>query len=387
MLVHKHASEFLNSQVLRVLNIEGEVVGCNLGQVKSFGQLKYLRAGHQFFGVPKLPEDIEKLQHLETLDLIGADDLENLPASIMLLQKLVRLFVRHSVHLPDEIRNLQALEELSMINLGIQSVEFIHGLGDLTYLKVLEIDWLCSTELRDMKDHKEACISTLSRLFSHLRELRVWQSDCDATCSFMASRVPTPPPLQMLLLDTHNLNRVGPQISSLVNLTRLRIFVRGDAGKEGINILASLPMLLSLTVGLFNDKDGDSGIVYPRNAINPQGFQRLLKFHLRCWREAALEFEPGAMPKLERLKLHLMARCQFKWEGGLVLGLQNLAGLKHVDVDVNYSAAVADEVEALENDIRDAAGVHPNSPMLQVIRLFSMAQGCSRRPSDHPIPY
>ena len=105
-----------------------------------------------------------------------------------------------------------------------------------------------------------------------------------------------------------------------------------------------------------------------------------------------MEFEPGAMPKLERLKLHLMARCQFKWEGGLVLGLQNLAGLKHVDVDVNCSAVVADEVEALENDIRDAAGVQPNSPMLQVRRLDqdifgSMAQGCSRRPSDHPIPY
>ena len=58
----------------------------------------------------------------------------------------------------------------------------------------------------------------------------------------------------MLLLDTHNLNRVGPQISSLVNLTRLCIFVRGEAGKEGINILASLPMLLYLTVSLSNDK-------------------------------------------------------------------------------------------------------------------------------------
>ncbi|XP_066333639.1 disease resistance protein Pik-2-like [Miscanthus floridulus] len=59
----------------------------------------------------------------------------------------------------------------------------------------------------------------------------------------------------------------------------------------------------------------------------------------------------------------------FKWEGGLVLGLQNLAGLKHVDVDVDCSAAVADEVEALENDIRDAAGVHPNSTMLQDTRM------------------
>jgi len=114
---------------------------------------------------------------------------------------------------------------------------------------------------------------------------------------------------------------MGPEISSLVNLSRLYIDVYGEAGKEGINILASLPMLLSLTVGLLNDKNGDSGILYARHAISRQGFQRLVKFHLRCCREAAVEFEPGAMPKLERLKLHLMARCQFKWEGGLVLGL------------------------------------------------------------------
>ncbi|XP_066380693.1 disease resistance protein Pik-2-like [Miscanthus floridulus] len=167
VLVEKHASEFLNGQVLQVLNIESQVVGYNLGHVKSFGQLKYLRAGHQFIGVTKLPEDIEKLQHVETLDLRGAY-LENLPASIMLLQKLVRLFVRDSVHLPDEIRNLQALEELSMINLDIQSVEFIQGLGDLTNLRVLEIDWSCSRKLRDMEGHKKACISTVSRLFRHL---------------------------------------------------------------------------------------------------------------------------------------------------------------------------------------------------------------------------
>ncbi|XP_066333625.1 disease resistance protein RGA5-like [Miscanthus floridulus] len=365
VLVTKHATEFLNSQVLRVLNIEVEYGKCSLGHVKSLGQLKYLRI-HNYALVGKLPQDIEKLQHLETLD-VRRQCLQKLPASIIQLQKLVRLHVYPSVRLPDGIRSLQALEELSTINLGIQSVKFIQGLGDLTNLKLLKIDWPCSTELRDMEDHKEACISMLSRLFSHLRELRVWQSDPDATCSFMASCVPTPPPLRKLVLNTRYLNCMGPQISSLVNLSRLSIRVHGEAGKEGINILASLPMLLSLSVGLFNDKDGDSGIVYPRNAINPQGFQRLLKFHFRCyWCDAALEFEPGAMPKLQRLKLELMARCQFKFgEGGLVLGLQKLAGLKHLAIDINCDAAVADEVEALENDIRDAAGVHPNSPMLQ----------------------
>ncbi|CAD6257479.1 unnamed protein product [Miscanthus lutarioriparius] len=366
VLVEKHASEFLNSQVLRVLNIE-KIVGCNLGHVKSFGQLKYLRTGDQFYGVPKLPEDIEKLQHLETLDLRGCR-LENLPASIMLLQKLVHLFVHHSVHLPDEIRNLQALEELSMINLDIQSVEFIQGLGDLTNLKFLEIIWSCSTELHDTKDHKEACISTLSRLLRHLRELIVSKSDPDATCSFMASCVPTLPPLQRLALDTHNLNRVGPQISSLVNLSRLYIEVYGEAGKEGINILASLPMLLSLSVEFNDEEDGDSSILYARHAISGQGFQRLVKLNLCYCREAALKFEPGAMPKLQRLKLQLLARCQFKFgEGGLVLGLQNLGlGLKHVAVDVDCFDDVADEVEALEDDIRGAAAVHPNRPILQV---------------------
>ncbi|XP_066335204.1 disease resistance protein RGA5-like [Miscanthus floridulus] len=388
VLVNKHATEFLNSQVLRMLNIEGEVGECSLGNVKSLGQLKFLRIDNKF-KASKLPEDIEKLQRLETLN-VRWQFLEKLPASIIQLQKLVRLLVHELVRLPDGIGSLQALEELSSINLGIQSVKFIQGLGDLTNLKLLKIDWPCSTELRDMKDHKEACISMLSRLFRHLRELHVWQSYPNATCSFMVPCVPTPPPLRKLVgLDIHNLNRVGPQISSLVNLTRLHIFVRGEAGKEGINILASLPMLLSLTVVLPNGEEGDSGIVYPWNAINPQGFQRLLKFHLHYyWWDAALEFEPGAMPKLERLKLHLMARFQFKFgEGGLVLGLQNLAGLKHLAIDINYSTAVADEVEALEDDIRGAAAVHPNRPILQIQRIHQdwMAQGCSRRPSDHAI--
>ena len=148
-------------------------------------------------------------------------------------------------------------------------------------------------------------------------------------------------------------------------------------------------MLLSLTVTLSNDLDGDPGILYARHAISRQGFQRLVKFNLGCWREAALEFEPEAMPKLQRLKLELRARCQFKFgEGGLVLGLQNLGlGLKHVAVEVECDAAVADEVEALEDDIRSAAAVHPNRPILQIQRIRQdwMAQGCSRRPSDHAI--
>jgi len=199
----------------------------------------------------------------------------------------------------------------------------------------------------------------------------------------------TPPPLQRLSLSNWNKSSAVPhQISSLLNLTRLYIRLRGEVSKEGINILASLPILSSLTVTLFDDKEGDSGIFHARYAINSQGFQRLVKFTFRCWSEAVLEFEPGAMPKLQMLKLALRARCQFKYgDGGLVLGLQNLEGLKHVALSISCRAATADEVDSLEDDIRGAAAVLHNRPIVQVERWHqdSMAHGCSRRPSGYPI--
>ncbi|XP_025799256.1 putative disease resistance RPP13-like protein 3 isoform X2 [Panicum hallii] len=376
----KHASKFLSNQVLRVLNIRGPRVAidgeCYLGQVKRISQMKYFGIINISFSRGcALPEDLEKLQHLETLD-ISNTYISKLPASIIQLQRLVRLNVGPLVQLPDGIGNLQALEELSTITLSFQSVKFIQGLSDLTNLKVLKIFWMDATEVRDVEGHEKekACISSLTKLFTRLRQFSVegWP---DATLSFMSLCVGTPPPLQRLVLGG-NLSAVPHQISSLLNLTRLRIDLWGEVSKEGINILASLPILVSLTVFLLPGKEGESsslpilGIFHPRHAIKSQGFQRLAKFTVRCWCEAALEFEPGAMPKLQRLKLVLLARCQFKYgDGGLVLGLQNLAGLKYVGLLIDCEAATSDEVDSLEDDIRGAAGVHHNRPIVQVERM------------------
>jgi hypothetical protein len=368
----KHASKFLSNQVLRVLNIrqglraDGESY---LGQVKRIGQMKYfsiIDMGPSRVG--ELPEDLEKLQHLETL-YFSSSNIRKLPASIIQLQRLVRLHVGYLVQLPDGIGNLQALEELSLINLSFQSVKFIQGLSDLTNLKVLGITWTYATGVRDVEAHEKerACISSLT------------------TLSFMSSCVGTPPPLQRLVLDYH-LSAVPHQISSLLNLTHLRIGLGGEVSKEGINILASLPILVSLTVFLSSGNEGESsslpilGIFHPRHAIKSQGFQSLVKFTFRCWCDALLEFEPGAMPKLQRLKLALPARCQFKYgDCGLVLGLQNLAGLRHVALCISCEDATSDEVDSLEDDIRGVAGVHHNRPIVQVLRMnqSSMAHGCS----------
>nr|XP_034606580.1 disease resistance protein Pik-2-like isoform X1 [Setaria viridis]XP_034606581.1 disease resistance protein Pik-2-like isoform X1 [Setaria viridis] len=461
----KNTSMFLISQVLRVLNIEDwEKLreDCYLGHVRSFGQMKYLRLESRLSVCHcKLPEDIEKLQHLEILD-VRCTSIEKLPASIIQLQRLVRLLVDSRTKLPDEIGKLHALEELSVIGLGSQTIKFIQGLRDLTNLKVLGIDWWYTNAVHhtDVEGHMKACISSLLKLVTTLRELYV-EDTPDDTLSFMASCASTPPPLRRLVFKENLGPIVVPHqrlifnenqefivlphqiISSLVNLTRLCI---GLVSQEGINILASLPMLLSLTVRVFfeeddselsdeeddseslsdeeddsdsltdevddsesltdevddsellsdevddskilsheEDEEGASGIWY---TISSHGFQRLVKFNFYCYSEEALEFEPGAMPKLQRLKLNLVARGQFNYkQGGLVRGLQNLADLKHVALSINCEEATLDEVQGLEDDIRVAAGVHPNRPMLQVERSFqdSMAEGCSRRPPDHPM--
>ncbi|PUZ44237.1 hypothetical protein GQ55_8G074000 [Panicum hallii var. hallii] len=374
----KHASKFLSNQVLRVLNIRGLRVDgeCYLGQVKRISQVKYFGIKIIRPGGCELPEDLEKLQHLEILDF-SSTNISKLPASIIQLQRLVRLNVGFWVQLPDGIGNLQALEELSAISLSLQSVKFIQGLSDLTNLKVLAIFWTYAPEVRDVEVHEKdkACISSLTKLFTRLRHLRVFEWPY-ATLSFMSLCVGTPPPLQKLVLRG-NLSAVPHQISSLLNLTHLRIELWGEVSKEGIDILASLPILVSLSVFLRPGNEGESsslpilGIFHPRYAINSEGFQRLVKFTFRCWCEAALEFEPGAMPKLQRLKLRLPARCQFKYgDGGLVLGLQNLAGLKYVRLYIDCKAATSNEVDSLEDDIRGVAGVHHNRPIVQVERIF-----------------
>ncbi|CAN6170700.1 unnamed protein product [Urochloa humidicola] len=328
----------------------------------------------------KLPEDIEKFQYLETLDVAGIG-IHKLPASIIQLKRLVRLTVSWDVQLPDEIGNLLALEELSRVGLGSQSVKCIQGLTNLTNLKVFGTDWWYDDDIiREVEGHKNACISSLSKLFTSLQELRVYGNNADPTLSFMPSCVGTPPPLQRLILEDTDI--VPNQISSLLNLTSLRIRFRGEVTKEVISILARLPILLSLTVYLYEECEDN---VHPRCGIDNQGFQSLVEFTFHCHRVTALDFELGAMPKLQSLMLQLVGRYQFMYEhGGLILGLQNLRALKHVDHTVSCYHATPDEVEALENDIRGSVDAHPNRPMLQLEKYYQddMAQGSSRRPSD-----
>ncbi|CAN6343251.1 unnamed protein product, partial [Urochloa humidicola] len=91
-----HVHQFFRGHVLRVLNIQGRWLfrDCNV-HIESLTQLKYLVITSQRV---ELPEQIGKLQHLETLDL-KRSGINKLPSSIIQLKKLVRLFIPGGIQL------------------------------------------------------------------------------------------------------------------------------------------------------------------------------------------------------------------------------------------------------------------------------------------------
>ena len=267
-------------------------------------------------------------------------------------------FAGSYISLPDGIGDLQCLEELSRVALYGASVKCLEGLGKLTKLRALEISWGIPIE----EDRLRVFASSLSKLVANsLRSLRFSSgfesSDCFNLWEFPSAS--SPPPLQRLVLNgIHNFvfPAIPSQISSLTNLTRLRLSRVCEMGQEGVNILGSLPMLLSLTLRL--------DYVRQTHVISSQGFRRLVKLHFSG--ETLLTFEAGAMPKLERLKL-VLSRPEQYYPGGFVQGLFHLSSLKHMSIFITSQASrtyTERVMEDLMNEIRNATSILPNHPIL-----------------------
>uniref|UniRef100_A0A8I7B961 AAA+ ATPase domain-containing protein n=3 Tax=Hordeum vulgare subsp. vulgare TaxID=112509 RepID=A0A8I7B961_HORVV len=369
-----------NCKALRVLNIEGVMKSKNhdIQHIGSFYQLKYLRItldgkhtqrerpwDYRITGprtaITELPEQIGNLHNLEVLDLRGCVIMK-LPRTIVQLKKLVCLFLHgNSTPLPDEIGNLQCLEELSWINLCKASVRSIEGLGELTKLRALDITWISFGDgAFNDEDLMKVWASSLSKLLANsLRSLRFTQFKSSNFLDWWVfPSSSSPPPLRRLVLRGHiyfGFPTLPKQISSLINLTRLGISGVCEMGERGVNILASLPMLLSLTLRL---RYG----VQLGHAIGSQGFRCLVKFSLCA--ETCLKFEPGAMPKLQRLKL-VLAKSDKYSPGGFVQGLLHLSSLKHISIGSSYFTI--EHSEDWKDEIRKIISIHPNQPILDRI--------------------
>ena len=99
---------------------------------------------------------------MQTLDLRWTR-IQRLPESIVLLQQLTCLLV-NSLELPEGIGNMQALRELSEIEINCHtSVSSLLELGSLTNLRILGLNWCIIDTNYAMKTYAENLVTSLCK--------------------------------------------------------------------------------------------------------------------------------------------------------------------------------------------------------------------------------
>ncbi|KAL6654698.1 hypothetical protein ACP70R_008163 [Stipagrostis hirtigluma subsp. patula] len=338
-------------RVLRVLDLED----CDLSQgysLKYLGNLLHLRyLGLRGTEIDQLPEEIGKLQFLQTLD-VDYNRIDSLPTTITQLNNLRRLLMSESMTVPNGIGTLTSLEELSgvSINRGSRSC-IIEELSCLTELKVLAINFYIDIDGEDSRN--KSLVEWLNKL-EKIRSLslcfycRGWNLDGWVYGAFLH--------LRSLVLYGRVLSALPACLnpSQVPCLSYLDINVR-EVQQEGLEILGSLPALRCLI--LYLEVPG-------RFVVGAGSFPCLVRCCLGGDEGHAVLFQQGAMPKLTSLLLWISVRETREINGGFDLGLGNLPSLKDVQVGFHSGGASKEEVEEAKAAVRHAIEIHPNHPTL-----------------------
>ncbi|KAF6992104.1 hypothetical protein CFC21_009134 [Triticum aestivum] len=304
--------------------------------IGSSRHLRYLRIGSG--KITELPDEIGKLQHLETLDLRYCYSLLRLPSTMAQLRKLVRLSVSNATQLPASgFRSLQALEELRF--------------------------WKTDDPVRFAEEVNESgkC---------NLRHLRIGGEIAER---LFCNPYSTYPCLQVLKIMS-NIGMVPRGMASLKNLVKLCIRV-WEFDNEGLQVLMGMPSMAHLQLLVIQD-------IKEKLTVGSNGFKLLKVFHFLYNRPATpfvfkhtasgglrisekktdglrLTFAPGAVPALRRFCLDLnpmIVASDFL----VHLGVEHLSGVAQLEVKIDCYRAVLGRVEALESSIEKAINLHPN---------------------------
>ncbi|CAL5067302.1 unnamed protein product [Urochloa decumbens] len=381
---------------LRVLDLQGcmQLKGHHLLYIGNLFQLKYL--GLCETGVCELPEQIMKLQCLETLNLKWLD-IKELPSSFINLRRLVHFVVDEGVKLPDGIGNMTAVEDMEYVSVFKQSIDFTRQLGQLINLRRLCL-YLHSYHLRDFitgesrNEYMYNIVSSLSQL-DHLHSLSIDTHPDGAEELSLDSGGRGPHALQKLEIMGGFISKVPDWVGSLINLQMLTLHTQ-EFEVEDIMVLGRLPTLVF--VQLVAPESFEGRRVTIKGA---DGFQCLKHFDFRC--AIPVTFEVGAMPKLEKLTLMFSAletTILLSSNVDFPFGIEHLSSLVTIDcmahlnrtamkawfvdkstqiVDMNrvvadtmdvVEAAALDPMTSMESAIESSVRSHPKYPRLNLRR-------------------
>ncbi|KAM0821494.1 hypothetical protein ACQ4PT_072171 [Festuca glaucescens] len=358
-------NSILAFKLLRVLDL-GDTRNLKNHHVKGIGGLVLLRyLGLERTGINELPEDIGKLEQLETLDLRGNIGLTTFPASAVNLRELRHLLVKVDA---TNIWEMPKLQQALTIH-----VESSSSLGNVVELLRK------SEQLRTLGISMGTFVPTKTNLVSFLDEVvkskvqflnldyrfpgsKAIHKLVDSWEKVTAQLETKFEPRRFFLTISYLYgSRVTHNMSSLASLTHLDIYL-DEANAEDLLVLEGLTNLVLLTflamdcyvIGRFIIKGG----IFP--------FLKVFSFRvMNSW--MGLEFEKGAMPQLQRLGrgFHVLNQGGQEYRD---IGIEQLACLTRVHAVTFCKEATVSEVEAVEGAIRDKVSEIATKPILELSR-------------------
>uniref|UniRef100_A0A0D9XHH9 Uncharacterized protein n=1 Tax=Leersia perrieri TaxID=77586 RepID=A0A0D9XHH9_9ORYZ len=308
--------------LLRVLDLES-FRGLTMAHMRYICRLYLLRfLSLKGTDVSEIPPQIEKLEHLQTLD-VRRTSIPGLPETVKRLYGLERLQIsysgeaNHMWRLPLGLKKMKALREVGFSVLG-NDVQVARDVGELEHLQELVVyvdDIVFDEEVLD------EFAKSLSKAYS-LRRLIVGDVGYGKTLNFL-DRLHAPPRLLRYLMIAGGIDRLPSWIKSLTYLVQFNMSWGKVVGDQLFDVLCELPSLK--TISIHNYCYAGNDLV----ARARHRFPELINLRIASGSQFpnVVRFEKGSMGKLEALLVNFSDN-----DAKRMVGIQHLTCLKEVQL-------------------------------------------------------
>jgi disease resistance protein RPM1 len=330
--------------LMRVLDLEG-CVGLTKDHLQCICRLYLLRfLSFKGTDIKEVPRQIEKLEHLQTLDVRDTLSGCRLPETVKKLHQLERLQTSHNSdanrmwRLPLGLRNMTKLREVGFSVLG-NNLEVAREVGELEHLQELAV------YVEDMVDFDKEVLPQFAQSLSKshsLRRLIIGEMGFGYILSLFLDTMDPPPRFLRYLMIAGGINHLPPWIGKLTYLVQINISWARLDGDKLFDGLCECPNLKIITI-LQRCYDGPELVARTKHK-----FPALANLRVSCGSKYPdiIRFEKGSMENLQTLLLNMTDN-----EHKRIEGIEHLANIKEVQLWGNKNNTAIDRaLEELKNE-------------------------------------